>query len=730
MGKFSSKEKYFKFVLYILIVVLVNIAGITLFFRADLTGNKIYSLSPASREVAATLSEPLSIKVFFSKDLPAPHNNTERYLKDLLEEYASKGGDLFNYTFYDVTPDEESLVQKSNENRSLARSYGISPVQIRIMENDEVKFKNAYMGLVIIHGDLIEKIEAVTSTDGLEYQLTTAIQKLNNKVSALHRLNEPVHVNLYLSPSLNQVAPLIGLNQLPTLGSRISEMVEKLNKKSLGVLEFKNIPIPDKATLDKLAEKYDLMSLSWPAVPGRNIQPGYGAAGLVMQYKDQSTTLPLIHVIEIPIIGTNYQMADPEALENELNLVMEKMIGINEDIGFVSSHGTLSLLPDQAALMQGRQTPSLQSFNNLISSRYTVKSIDLKDQDIPDGLNCLIIANPTEKFSDYELFKIDQALMKGTGIAFISDMFNQVNLPRGGMGMPPMFAPVDTGLEKLLAHYGVTIQKAYVMDKQCYKFQVPPNQGGGEQDLYFAPMIKGDRINNTPVFMDNIKGLVTMRISPVEPVKERIEAQNITAVKLLSSSDEAWLMEKSINLNPAMIFPPAEKEELKSYALAYELEGKFTSFFKGKPVPMKTSDAEEPENPEETKKSDKSEKKDTALKGLVAQNTVIETGKPAKIFILPSSQMIQDNMLDPEGRTTNSTFILNAIDHLNNQDEIAQLRAKQQTLNPLEETTASQRAVIKALNIIGLPVLVILFGMGVLIKRTARKKKLETRFNA
>jgi len=62
-----------KFFIYMIAVVLINVAGITLFFRMDLTGNKIYSISKASKRVVSTLSEPLTIKVFFSKNLPAPH---------------------------------------------------------------------------------------------------------------------------------------------------------------------------------------------------------------------------------------------------------------------------------------------------------------------------------------------------------------------------------------------------------------------------------------------------------------------------------------------------------------------------------------------------------------------------------------------------------------------------------------------------------------------------------
>ncbi len=731
MGTFSLKEKYFKFILYILVILLINIAGVTLFFRMDLTRGGLYSLSPASIDVVKTLSEPLSIKVFFSKDLPAPHNNTERYLRDLLEEYAAKGETYFNYTFYNVSAEEGTLTQKADENRDMAKSYGIQPVQIRIMENDEVKFKNAYMGVVIIHGDLIEKIEAVTSTQGLEYQLTTAIQKMNKKVSALSRLDEKVSVSMYLSSSLNAIAPLIGLDQLPALGKAVTEIVGQLNTKSLGVLDFKQFDISDKTELDALGKKYELMALSWPALPDKNIDEGSGAAGIVITYKGKTATLPLIKAVKIPVIGTTYQMADPIALEGDMNAVVEKLIGINKDLGFLLGHGALSLMPDQLAMMQGRPSESLQAFNTLVSSRYSVKPVDLKTGAVPDGLNCLIIARPTEKFSDYELFQIDQALMKGTNLAFISDSFNEA-APAGGMGMPPTQLPIDTGLEKLLNHYGINIKKAYVLDKQSYKHQAPREMGGGEQNIYFAPMLKEASINTTPDFMKNIKGLIAMQISPLELLEENIDKAKITVTKLLSSSDESWLMEGMINLNPMFIRPPEAKEEMKSYDLAYLLSGEFTSYFKGKAIPEK--DLGEKDRTEENtgKKPDDAENKPEGrpmAEGPKASYSFLETSKPVKLFVLPCSQMLQDNMLDPEGQSTNAMFILNLIDHLNGEDDIAVLRSKQQMLNPVAQTTPFDRGIIKAFNIIGLPVLVILFGLGVFVKRRARKKKIANRFN-
>jgi len=86
-GKLRA-ETGFKFAVYAAVVVLINMVGMTVFARFDLTENNVYSLSPASRQAVADLAEPLTIKVFFTEDLPAPHNNTRRYLRDLLEEYA------------------------------------------------------------------------------------------------------------------------------------------------------------------------------------------------------------------------------------------------------------------------------------------------------------------------------------------------------------------------------------------------------------------------------------------------------------------------------------------------------------------------------------------------------------------------------------------------------------------------------------------------------------------
>ena len=125
-----------------------------------------------------------------------------------------------------------------NENQKLASNYGIYPVQIQKIEKDEVKFQKAYMGMALIHGDMVERIPTITGTDGLEYKITTAIQKMNNKISALLRLPEKIRIKLILSSSLNIIAPYINVSGLAEMPAKFESLVNKLNEKNYGKLVF------------------------------------------------------------------------------------------------------------------------------------------------------------------------------------------------------------------------------------------------------------------------------------------------------------------------------------------------------------------------------------------------------------------------------------------------------------------------------------------------------------
>ncbi|UCF06046.1 MAG: Gldg family protein [bacterium] len=303
-------NKYYKFLVYLGVVVLVNVAGLTLFVRSDLTSGNLYSISEASKQAVSTLAEPLTINVFFTKNLAAPHNNTERYLHDLLEEYSVHANDYFNYRFFDVSAEEGDISEEAKRNQDMARNYGIYPVQIQNIEQDEVKFQKAYMGLVMIHGDVVEKIPAITSTEGLEYMITSKIDKMNNKISALLGMDEGVRIKLFFSSSLEAVAPQLRMQDLMQVPNRIESLVGELNAKYYGRLSVTRLDPSVDTTLAGEITRYGIMTLRWPSMRDRTgaetLVAGTGSAGLVVEKGRKYQTIPLIQVINLPLFGTQY----------------------------------------------------------------------------------------------------------------------------------------------------------------------------------------------------------------------------------------------------------------------------------------------------------------------------------------------------------------------------------------------------------------------------------------
>jgi len=728
----QKRSNYFRFIAYIVLIILVNLVGSTLFFRIDLTADGIYSLSPESIKVVSTLTEPLTIKAFFTKNLPAPHNATEQYLRDLLEEYAVHGNKYFNYTIYDVSPDDTGAGGKANKNLEMAKSYGITPVQIQDIEKDEVKFKQAYMGLVILHGDMIEKIPTIASTDHLEYNLTTAILRLNNKISALMGLKDKVKVTMFMSPSLGPVGPLMGIQNLDTLPGLVRNIVKKLASRSYGKLEFSEVNPGQGEALIKTANLNDLTVIKWPAIPEKQMAAGEGAIGLLMEYHGKTKKLPLLHVYRIPLFGTSYKLEAPDKIEEAIDKGMESLIGINSDIGYLADHGTFSTSPYTSTGTQAKDV--VNDFTSILEKNYTLKEIHLGKEPIPATLGSLIIARPTKKFSDYELYQIDQALMRGTNLIIYADALKEV-APEGRQfaGMQgSQYFPMDTGLEKLLEHYGVKIKPSFVLDEHCYKQQ---RQQGGEVPLYFAPIIKNININKNVRFLHGLKALIVVNASPLELNSKQVKKDNITATKLISSSKDSWELKGNITLNPLFMKPPPKSEE-KSYALAYLLEGRFSSYFAGKPLPELKKDDKNPKtqgkNPSvvsDTKAGNETGTANVSASEFSSSGNFIAKGKKSKIFIMASSSMLRDNLMGGENEATmNATFVMNNIDSFNGREGIAAMRSKKQSYNPLVDIPQSIKTFIKAFNIIGLPILVALFGFLIWGLRVRKKKAIRRIF--
>jgi len=735
MNTKKDMSKYYKFILYLVIVILVNLVGMKIFFRLDLTSNGLYSLSRASKRAVATLKEPLTINVFFSKNLPAPYNNIESYLHDMLDEYGSHAKNYLSYRFFDVSAKEGDLSDRAEENRQKAEDYGIYPVNVQTIEQDEAKIQRAYMGMVFIHGDIIERIPAVTDTDGLEYQITSTLQKMNNKISALLNLDDKIRVKLVQSSSILQIAGEINITGLESLKNQIQSRVNVLNGKVYDQLEFVYIdPTTTTPPVEEI-QAYERFGLQWPELKkedGSMIPAGQAIIALGLEYGGKSLELQLLDKsLQLTSMGLQeeYKLVEMEQIDAFIEDNIDNLINIHDEIGYLSSHGSLSLsssLPPQFQQMQP-QAGMLTKFDSLLRDNYSVTQIDLKSDEIPETIDTLIIAGAKEQFSDWELFQIDQFLMKGKSLAVFVETFNEIqqnaNQQMYGMSQP-VFLPINTGLEKLLDHYGVKVKKAYVMDENCFVSQDPT---AGEMPLYFAPIIKDENINHRLGFLENIKILQMLKVSPVEIDEEKADANKLKVTQLFLSSKDSWEMAGQINLMPWMIRPPANPEEKKRISLASLLEGEIPSYFADKPVPEKPK--EEPSE-EEGQDLEAEQEQPVVEESRVKDSvSVLAVGKPGRILVIGSGDILKDNVLDDQGRSPNSVFLLNSLDYLNNREDIAVMRSKNQRFNPLKDTKAGTRALVKIFNIAGVPILFILFGFYIWVRRKAKKRMIQSLFN-
>ena len=730
--KKSSLNNYSRFLLYIVIIVLLNIAGTVIFFRLDLTEGKAFSLSEESKKTVSALSEPLTIKVFFTNKLPAPYNNIERYLHDLLGEYAMSGNRYFNYEFHDVSTEGNERVK---QNQELAQSYGIHPLQIQNIEQDEVKFQKAYMGMVLIHGDLIEALPPITTTDGLEFRITSTIGKMSSKTSALLNLKEKIAIKLFLSSSLQAVGPYMNLPGIMEAPKKIEEIVNKLNAKNYDRLNFTYIDPSQDQESTKEVERYNAMSLQWNEFIDRRgvkIPADKGFIELVVKYNERIEKVQILKVVRLPIFGTQYQMVDVNSLEKGINEIVENIINTNEEIGYIADHDAPSIdkHPDMLGQKDGE---TLSNFSELLSGNYSLKKISLAKEDIPEGIPTLIIAGVKQQFSDYELYQIDQFLMRGRNIGIFYDPFNEImpqqnNMMLGNQG--PVYLPINNGLEKLLGHYGFSLKKSYILDQNCYKQEVGRAFGGGEQKIYFAPIIKNESINKELNFLKNIKGMVMVKASPVEIDEQRVKKQGLKPHKLITSSEKAWELSGRVNLNPFFMQPPQDEKGYKQMSMAYILEGQFNSYFADKEIPIKE---EKKEENTENKKGDeaKPEKKPEGTNMSNIQNrglTIKNSIKPGKIFLIGSSEVLKNNVMDKEGRSPNAQFVMNVIDYLNDEENRAVMRSKTQQFNPLKEIKPESKTIIKTANIAGLPALMFLSGLFIWLRRSSRRRFIQARF--
>ncbi|MEE4298088.1 MAG: Gldg family protein [Pseudomonadales bacterium] len=527
--------------------------------RADLTADGRFSLSDTTREQLASLDEPLLIRGYFSERTHPLLAPLVPRLRDLLEEYAVAGGDSVRVEFLDPTTD--SALEEEAASR-----FGIRPVPFQTADRYESAVVSSYFDLVIAYGDEFEALgfrdlvevrsggerELDVLLKNPEYALTRSIHRVVGAWraggDAFAALPEGARLTAYVSPA--ELLP----ESLQAFRREVESLFSDLETRGALATEIVDPDAGDGGLAAELEQRYGLgpmlASLFDP-------QPFWFQ--FVLEAGGDAFVVPMPETLDAP------------SLERSLEAAAERLAP-----GFLRTV-TLVSPPDP--------TVRHDTLRGLLEENVRVQSDDLSSGEVPRDTDLLLVLAP-EALTEAQLFAVDQFLMRGGAVVLATSPW-RVTVDRALSARRQ-----DSGLGDWLAHHGIEIDEALVLDARNAALPVPVERYIGGLpireirmlDYPHFPDLRGDSLATHPITAA-LEQLTLNWASPIH-VAERPER---SVSELLRSSADSWTS-ASTELVPDYTRHPdtgfEAPEERGSEALAVALEGRFESWFAERGSPL------------------------------------------------------------------------------------------------------------------------------------------------
>lgn len=680
--KFRHPFLHINLLLGIAVILLVNLVSQNSFFKLDLTRDDSYSLSQVSRETMARIEDPLRVKVFYTSGIPAPYNSVRRYLSDLLHEYEAAGNRQFSFEFIDPADPSGSRA---------AQEYGLQQIEIQEIRSDEFQSKAVFMGAVVLYGNGVERVDRITSTEGLEYRLTTAMRSLITRTDALSGIDEKVDMKVIASPSLQQ----LNIQGFPEIEDTMRQIYREINSDNYDRIRFEFLE-PENEQIAGLSRDYGLDPLSWQNESGQRSE---ALLHIVLSYRDRIEQIPL-RVLSGLFGG--YSLENTETIEETVRMSLKSLVSANPRIAYTVGHGEKKL---------NDTNNGSAAFSTLVQDRYELVEVNPDEEAIPDDIDTLVINGPAAEYSRAALFRIDQFVMNGGALLVLMDKHVQEYPTQQQMmaGARPVWLPNHTGLEELLHSWGADISSNFLLDEECYVSR----QSNGSQKLFQVPVLTGDSINRNSVITKSLENIILLNATEIQPAED-----DAAYTPLLSSSPNSWTVESPQQINPYMQGAPPSTEPLRR-DMAVLLEGEFKSHFDEAiplPVPRVSRDAET----QDAADDDIAEAPALFTSGF-RRNSI----EPGRIVVISTSALTTSQLLNPQQRTPNGVFLMNTLDYLNGAPGFAVLRSKGLGSPSFDLPSPAFRTAARWGNTVLVPALVALTGLVVWARRRRRSYRIQ-----
>jgi gliding-associated putative ABC transporter substrate-binding component GldG len=328
---------------------------------------------------------------------------------------------------------------------------------------------------------------------------------------------------------------------------------------------------------------------------------------------------------------------------------------------------------------------------------YAFDTVNVKQSPVIPQYDALVIAKPTQGFSDADKIKIDQYVMHGGKIFWMVDnMYAEFDSLYKSQG----FIAFDRGLnlEDLLFTYGVRINQNLLQDMQCDKLPQVSNNGSQQQRLVdwpFFPLLNG---SDHPITknLDPVRAMFPTTI-------DTVEANGIKKTFLLQSSSNARVLEApaKVDFTFLQIAPDVKEFQKKNVPVAVLLEGPFHSLYANR-ISKAMHDSMAVMNYTPLSNSEDANKMIVVADGDIAMNQYSSSLGPLPMGMNAFTRYTY----------ANKDFFMNCMDYLVNPSDILQTRSKEFTLRLLDPKKAVDEKTKWQLINIALPIiLIVLFGL-------------------
>ncbi len=174
----------------VLVVLAVNIAGARYFTRLDLTVEKRYTLTDATKRMLSELDDIVYFRVYLDGDLPAEFRMLRNDTREMLDEFSAYSENI-RFEFINPLRDVDDDPEQARGVYNMLTEKGIEPAQVQMRSGDGTSQRVIFPGALVTFDDrevplhLMEdhiglSIQEVlhNSSMALEYKLAMAIKQV------------------------------------------------------------------------------------------------------------------------------------------------------------------------------------------------------------------------------------------------------------------------------------------------------------------------------------------------------------------------------------------------------------------------------------------------------------------------------------------------------------------------------------------------------------------------